>query len=42
LVRDGQKTATGGLHSQTFTRAPYTISSSAGSSGQCFKDIMLR
>jgi Flp pilus assembly pilin Flp len=42
LVRGGQETAHSGLHAQTFSRAPYTITSSVGSSGQCFKDIMLR
>jgi len=35
------ESATGGLHRQTFMRAPHTISSSVGSSGQCIKDILL-
>jgi len=41
LARQTSQSATGGLQSQTFRRAPYTVSSSVGSSGQYVKDILL-
>ncbi|MCL2491487.1 MAG: hypothetical protein FWE87_01895 [Coriobacteriia bacterium] len=39
-VRQAQSSASAGVHRETFARAPYTISSSVGSSGQCVKDIL--
>lgn len=39
-VRESQTSTSTGLSRQTFMRAPYTISSSVGSSGQCVKDIL--
>jgi hypothetical protein len=42
LIKMSRTSASDGLHAQTFKRAPYTISTSVGSSGQCFKDIILR
>jgi hypothetical protein len=41
LVRDAQRSATGGLHRQTFLRAPYTVTTSVGASGQCVKDVLM-
>jgi len=41
FVRSSAESSTGGLHAQTFIRAPYTISTSVGSSGQCVKDLLL-
>jgi len=42
LFRDMEKSATEGTHARTFERAPYTMSSSGGASGQWIKDILLR
>lgn len=40
-TRDIQQSATAGLHRQTFIRAPHTLTTSIGSSGQCIKDLLL-
>jgi len=41
FVRSSAQSASGGLMRQTFIRAPYTLSSSVGSSGQGVKDVLL-
>ena len=42
LFRNTEKSSVEGAHSNTFIRAPYTMSSSIGASGQWAKDIFLR
>lgn len=39
-VRASQQSAQVGLHRQTFIRAPYTLYTSIGTSGQWVKDIL--